>query len=153
MTKPSKQKIELNQEIPGFLFASEWVWIDCDWDGLKPRDGAQPLRAEFSTALTVRQAMSLPNPFAAGVTIQEISDAVSPHIRAWNVTAVNLKTGAVEPVPPPAEIGIEAFKDTRPAVAAWCGFILMQLHVQGGPDRPLETTPSDDMSDGESVAA
>jgi hypothetical protein len=144
----TEKRPDLNQAIPGFLHTDEWVWIDCEDPSLTPREGAQPLRAEFYVGLTVGEAMALPNPFNGGTTVQQVADAAAPFVRAWNLTAIDRATGEVTPVPPPIEGGFESFKQARPGVASWCVWSLIQLHVNGGPDRPNAETPSGDTPDG-----
>jgi hypothetical protein len=141
----------LDQTIPGFSHITEWAEVVCDWPALAPRDGAKPLHAELCTSLTIGEAMEIQE--AMNTTVGQISPRIAPFVRSWNVTARNAKTGAFEPVPPPAEIGVDAFKSTRPGVVAFLAITLLRIHNQGGPDRPKETMPSDDTSDGESVAA
>jgi hypothetical protein len=130
----------------GYYHDANWVVLECDWPGLKPREGFKPLWAEFDTSLTFAEAMAIPDPF--NTPFGELYPHIVPRIRAWNCIRRNAETGETEPVPPPSEIGIEAFQFVRPMMMAWLGFTLKTLHLGGGPNRGKETPPSSVGSDG-----
>lgn len=143
----------LDQEIPGFAPMDEWAKIECTWDLVSPRSGAEPFWAEISTSLTIREAKNIPEMFGPNVDVRKLATYVAPYVRSWNATARNLDTGTYEPLPPPAEAGPDVFFAAPLRLLQWIALMLQAIHLQGGPDRPKETPPSDATSDGASVAA
>lgn len=136
----------------GFYHDAEWIKVTCEgWAGLEPRPGFSPLWAELDASLTIREASLIPNPFEA--TVAELVPHVAPRVRAWNVKWRNPETGQVEPVPPPAEIGGDAFLMAKTTILAWLAFTLKTLHLGGGPNRGKETSASDDGSSGSGDAS
>lgn len=136
--------------VDGWYGDAEWIRVECDWDVLRPRAGAQPLWAELDATLTIREAMSIP--LGIGLPLSAVLPHIVHRVRAWNVHEYDPATGTMVPVPPPAEGGIDSFTRCRPVVVEWLTVQLQQLSLGGGPNRKNGTTPSGDGPSGESVA-
>jgi hypothetical protein len=132
----------------GYYHAARWIKVVCDWDGLAPREGAEPLWAEIDASLTFNEARRIPNPFETPYA--ELAKHVGPRVRAWNARMVDAETGNLVPAPPPSEKGMDAFWDVNVYILVWLAFTLRTLHLQGGPNRKNATTPSGAGSDGPS---
>jgi len=122
----------------GFYHDASWIKIECDWDGLKPKPGCAPLWAEIDAGLTFDDAEAIPNIFET--PYGQLYRYVCPRVRAWNAKARDLNTGHLMDVPPPAEIGPDAFRAIHPRILLWIAYTLKTIHLGGGPNRPKETS-------------
>lgn len=90
-----------------------------------------------------------------------IRDAITPYIRNWNL-AIRNDDGTIDDIPPPAEIGVDAFDDLDQTLVNWLASTLLQAYrggkgflgsplTAGEPDAPgsesSETTPGDAQPD------
>lgn len=80
-------------------------------------DGGQPFSARIRAHLTFGQMEEIP--YGPGVAYRVIEDAIAPYVVGWNVMAENVESGQLEPVPPPAEAGVDAFKFIGGAEVEW----------------------------------
>lgn len=126
----------------GWYSDANWITVECDLPQLKPRDGFAPITAEIDTSLTFKEAIAIPN--APGTPLITIFRHIAPRVRAWNVREWDAEAGAFVDVPPPAEIGTEAFMRCRPLVIEWLGNVIRDYSLNGGPNRKNGATPSDD---------
>jgi hypothetical protein len=136
------------QRIGGYAAAEEWDWVECDgqepWQRLAPRDGAEALRIECRSDLLIGEVEAIP--VAAGTPLREVWRSITPHIRAWNVRALNTETGEWEDVPPPRVMGADAFKFVKPLAAEWMAFVVKfarlrdLTHPKG--EQPIDDGPS-----------
>lgn len=142
------QKPAVKPDATGFYHDAAWMEIEADWPGLLPREGFAPLTAEIDASLTFDDCEAIPNPW--DVPFGELYQHVCPYVRSWNAMGKNKETGEFGPVPPPAEIGPDAFRAVKPLILVWLAYTLKTLHIGGGPNRKKEAKPSDDGSSGQS---
>jgi hypothetical protein len=86
---------------------------------MEPEDGAEPFWADIRDDLTFAEMDSVkPSaPFA------DLWETIAPWVIAWNAIALDQVSGEWKAVPPPAEMGPEAFATQRTQVTnfiAWC---------------------------------
>lgn len=150
-TAGSEQRNELPAVIAvvpspdGWYSDADWITIECDWPSLKPREGAAPLTATIDATLTIKEASAIP----LGIRpLGEVIPHITARVRSWNVMEFDAVTGTMVPVPPPAEIGVDAFTRCRPDVISWLASAIQNYSLFGGPNRKNGTTPSDPTSDG-----
>lgn len=107
-------------------------------------DGFDPFQATIVSSLTFaeRDQFTLNDT----ITYQEIFNRSAPYVLAWNAVGLNAETGEVEPVPPPADAGPDAFRLVDPAIALFLFSKLREVYL--GDDFLLEQMPSDDTPDG-----
>ena len=122
----------------GFYHSAQYLRMECDWPGLAPMEGCAPLWAEINATLTFDQCEAIPDPW--NTNFGDLYRHICPHVRAWNARGIDQETGELRPIPPPAEIGADAFRAVRPAVLVWLGVTLKWMHLAGGPNRPKETS-------------
>lgn len=122
----------------GYYHAADWIRVECDWPGLAPRDGFKPLWAEIDANLTFDDAEAIPDIF--NTPFGQLYRHVCPRVRAWNARGIDQETGRLRLVPPPAEIGADAFRAVKPTIMLWLAYTLKTIHLGGGPNRPKETS-------------
>lgn len=114
------------QRIGGYAGSEEWDWVECHgeepWQRLAPREGAEPLRAEIRTDLLNYEVEAIP--IESGTPMRDVWKAIAPHIRDWNVRALNTETGEWNAVPAPRVMGIDAFRYVKPLAAEWMAFVV-----------------------------
>lgn len=124
--------------------------LACDWDGLAPDDGCEPLRATVRTNLTWDEIDALPNPVLVrdGQTYflnsPEIREGIAPYIVAWNVEGRNSETGEVGPLPAPAEAGPDVLKACDRLVTSWLAVEMKTIHLPKPDQKKDDTPPSAD---------
>lgn len=132
--------------VDGWYSDADWIRVECDgetpWERLRPRDGAQPLWIELDATLTIREVMSIP--LAKGKPLAGVIPHLVNRVRAWNVHEFDPETGQFVPVPPPSEIGADAFARCRPAVIEWIATMLQTMSLGGGPKGESATQQSGD---------
>jgi hypothetical protein len=138
---------EAVQRIGGYAAAEAWDWVECDgqepWQPLAPRDGAEPLRIECRTDLLNYEVEAIP--VAGGTPLRELWKVLTPHIRAWNVRALDPETDEWHDVPPPRIMGVGAFDYVPRLAAEWMAFVVKfarlrdLTHPKG--DSGTEATP------------
>jgi hypothetical protein len=114
---------------------------------MTPEEGSEPFWADVRDDLTFADIDSLDpkKPFA------DVWAIINPWVIAWNAMGQDRDTGEWVPVPPPAEIGEDAFKSQRTQVTlfiAWC----IRLG-DGLPDLPKGLSTSSGMDDGSPAAS
>lgn len=127
----------------GWYGDADWIRVSCEWPALKPRDGFEPIWAEFDATLSFREATSIPT--EAGVPLIKLFAHIAPRIRAWNVREFDADSGQMVPVPPPMEIGTEALMRCRGLVVEWLAYTLRSISLFGGPNRKNEPSTSDEL--------
>jgi hypothetical protein len=70
-------------------------------------EGVKPLRVKVPISLAVKDVNAIG--IEKGTTLLDLWPTLAPFVVEWNVEMLNTETGMVEPVPPPAEAGWEAF--------------------------------------------
>lgn len=136
----------------GFLPRARTRELVCDFPGLEPAEGSDPLTATVVSSLTFDDLDAIPNPLYVenGRTMyrstQELRAAIAPHVLAWNCEAVNRETGKTEPVPAPADGGPDAFRAVDTLVVVWLALALKGLWVGADEKKgaPPATAPSED---------
>ena len=86
---------------------------------MEPDDDSEPFWAEVRDDLTFADLDSV----QPSAPFSQIWEQISPWVLAWNAVARDVITGEWTSVPPPAEIGPDAFKTQRTQVTqfiAWC---------------------------------
>jgi len=84
-----------------FQEPKHYVWREIE------REGQEPLRVKMQD-LSIRQTNAIP--WGLSVPLRDAFEAVAPYVVEWNFEAVNMDTGELVPVPPPAEVGWEVFE-------------------------------------------
>ena len=119
-------------------------------ESIDTEDGAQPFSARIRSHLTFGQIDAIPHPLLEGTRYAEIEQAIAPYVVGWNVLAENIETGEVEPVPPPAEAGPEAFKCVSGFEVQWLAIQLKQTSL--GSVEELHALEQDDVLTPEQAA-
>lgn len=125
----------------------EWEWVECDGDGvwapLRPRDGAEPLRAEILVSLSIGQVQQIP--FETDTQYRDVYPCLVRTIRDWNVTALNLMTGEYEKIIPPSLGGESSLEAVRlgvkngPMILNWLIFSVKFLHLRNRFPKSLQS--------------
>lgn len=134
--------------IGGYAAQEEWAWVECDgegiWAPLAPRAGADPLRIECRSDLLIGEVEAIP--IEPGTPMRDVWRAIAPHVRAWNVRAVDATTGEWADVPPPRMMGPDAFRYVKPLAAEWMAFVVKFARLRDAAHpkdaRPTAGTPS-----------
>ena len=106
----------------------------CDVAALAPEEGCEPLTVTVRSNLTWDEVEALPAfaTTADGVVsfpnAEELRKAIAPCVLAWNCEAVNPKTGAMEPVPAPADGGPDGFRAVDDLLLIWLGVTIKRMH-------------------------
>lgn len=87
-------------DLSQFVEAKHYVWREIE------REDQEPLRVKLQD-LSIRQTNEIP--WGISVPMKEAFEAVASYVVEWNFEAVDISTGALVPVPPPAEVGWEVF--------------------------------------------
>lgn len=124
----------------------------CEWPDLAPDDGSPPLTATVKQNLTFEEIDAIPNVFVPDpngerllISVnEETRRVIAPFVLAWNAVAVDQKTGTVYPVPPPAEMGPDAFRVVDWMVAGWLAVKLKNIH-RSLPDLDEKKEPAGSM--------
>jgi hypothetical protein len=142
---------------PGFRPKQRTREIVCDaeaWPALAPDDGCEALRATVVTNLTFEQLAEIPASVRYHAETEQYivscddttRTAIAPYVVDWNCEAIDLVTGKAMPVPPPAEIGADAFRAVDWQVAAWLAATLKTIHRTDPAllekKEPTESTPA-----------
>ncbi len=80
-------------------------------------EGSEPLTAKVQVNIPFLQLDAIPRGNEA--TFQDIFEGIARYVGEWNLTAEDLETGKVEPVPPPAEAGWEVLQCLDHMQAIW----------------------------------
>jgi hypothetical protein len=112
--------IEAAYEVKGFIPKPRYRRVECDW--LPAEEGSEPLWAEVRADLPFGFINDMP--YGSDYTYADIWAAIAPHVRAWNALGYDMATGTYQPVPPPAEGGVEVFKWVDPVIGDWLGFVI-----------------------------
>lgn len=123
--------------VSGFVPKPRYRRAECDW--LEAEEGSEPLWAEVRSDLPLGAIDRIPRD--GSCTYNEMWDAIAPHVRAWNAMGQDPETGEWKPVPPPAEIGRDAFALIDPMVSYWIRFLLLTTYAKVGSD-PKASAPS-----------
>jgi hypothetical protein len=106
-----------------------------------PEDGQEPFWADVRANLTFDDIDAIPT----NAQFSELWELFSPWVVAWNATAWDQMAKEWAPVPPPAEIGPDAFR-TQPREVTL--FILNCLKYNIGTDLPKGSTTTVDTDGG-----
>jgi hypothetical protein len=106
-----------------------------------PDDGQEPFWADVRANLTFDDIDAIPT----SAQFAELWDLFSPWVVAWNATAWDQLAKEWAPVPPPAEMGPDAFR-TQPREVTL--FILNCLKYNIGTDLPKGLKPTADTDGG-----
>lgn len=124
--------------------------IVCDWDGLEPAEGCEPLRATVRTNLTWDELDRLPNPVVVrdGQTYlrndDEIRSGIAPYILTWNVEGRDSTTGEVGPLPAPADGGPDVLRACDRLVTSWLAVTMKTIHLPAADQKKDGGAPSGD---------
>lgn len=121
---------------PGFLPRLRYRRVECDW--IEPEEGSSPFWADVVCSLTPAQIEAIPA--GPDAWIPDICKAIAPYVRAWNVMALNVVTGQVEDVPPPAEGGAEAFGMVEPLIVIFLANRIRRMYLGDPIERPKESS-------------
>ncbi len=119
--------------VTGHIIKPRYREFECDWVDLE--EGEEPFKATIRTNLSFAEVNELPP--VTSLTYAETWELMAPHITSWNLVAYVHETGEVEPVPPPAEAGVDVFRATDPLYSQWL-YVTLQLAHQGGVNGVLE---------------
>lgn len=124
--------------VAGFVPRRRYRRVACDW--LDAEEGHEPFWAELVCSLTPDEVDSIP--IGDGVTLLETWQGIARYVRAWNALAFDSQTGELRPVPPPAEIGPDAFRVVDSVIGPWIAITLKRIYLGiGDSDRPKGSTP------------
>lgn len=112
--------------VAGFVAAGRYRRVECAW--LAPAEGHERLWAEIRADLPMAALDDLP--LGPDENYIDLWTAIAPHVRAWNALGLDIRTGETKPVPPPAEMGPDAFKHVDPMIGIWIGQQLQQTYHQ-----------------------
>lgn len=132
----------------GFRSRPRTIEVVCDW--LDPDDGAEPLTARLAINLTNAEIAYLSGMLGRlnnGLLLVDVWTAISPRVLSWNAEAFDMASGSWVPVPPPAEIGADAFRAVDSVITSWLLYELTHSFL-GGAERPKEPTPPGSTDDG-----
>jgi hypothetical protein len=121
----------------------------CDFPGLEPDEGCEPLRATVRTNLTFDELDAIPVAvFVEDGTVMyrstaEMRAAIAPYVLAWNIDADDVETGETVPVIPPAEAGPDVLRTVDPLITVWLASRLKTIHIPSKEDRGKDTPPSE----------
>lgn len=128
-------------------FRPKWRWVTRDEDD----DGeGEPLKVEIRRNLSFGEIEEI-NTFGR-LTFTELWAVMAPHVRAWNVKALDVATGDYYDVQPPAQLGPNQFTFLEPDASFWIAQRLRTAHVadpdlgkgKRGPDSTDESTDEED---------
>lgn len=144
----SKPKAALNGRPGGIATRIRRTFrIECDW--VEPMPGEERLTAEIAS-LTFDEIDRVKACLRADVPFADTWPVISPFVVRWNAQAVDQTTGEYVDVPPPAEIGSNAFRALEPWVTTW---LTVQLaRVQFTPDFLFGSKPPSGTPDGADAA-
>jgi hypothetical protein len=96
-------------------------------DAIDVEDGAEPFTAKIRAHLTFGEVEEIG--YRPGVKFVDLEPAIAPYVVGWNVLGRNKETGDMEPVPPPAEAGVDAFKMVGGFEVEWLAIELSKTHL------------------------
>jgi hypothetical protein len=146
MTESSSNGV--HPPVVGFRPKPRTIEVVCDW--LPPDDGAAPLTATLMVNMTNAEAEylgELVGRINTGLELREIWPMIAHRVLAWNAEAFDMTAGAWAAVPPPAEVGADAFRAVDSILTTWLLYELANAHL-GRPDRPKGQTPPASTDDG-----
>jgi hypothetical protein len=129
--------------MPYFIAKARYREVVCRT--IEPAEGRPPLTATIRANLTVAEIDAIP--LGEGHSYNELWDAIARFVVAWNATAVDLRTGEERPVPPPAELGRDAFRVLPLEVGIWLGHALRGIELEpatGDDTEPVEIAEAAD---------
>jgi hypothetical protein len=135
------------QTVAGYIPKPRYRTVECDW--FDPEDGAAKLVAEIRSDLPFGYLSDIP--LGGESSYQELWTVIAPHVRSWNALGLDVTTGTYQPVPPPGEIGIEAFRAVDPLIGIWVGTMLKQTYAQAV-NNPKASSGSEKPAGGPSAA-
>ena len=133
----TEQLANLSALLNGFVPRRRYRKVTCTW--LTAEEGYDDLWALLVCSLTPDEVDGIP--VGDGVTLLETWRAVAPYVKEWNCQALDSTTGALVAVPPPAEIGADAFRAVDSVIGPWIAVTLKRIYLGIGDDaRPKEQT-------------
>jgi hypothetical protein len=128
------------EAVAGFVAQGRYRRVECDW--IQPADGHDPLWAEIRSDLPFAALDALP--LGTDDQYTDLWRAIAPHVRAWNALGLDITTGTYQPVPPPAEMGPDAFSHVDPLIGIWIGTKLKTTYREAitGPKASSAPAPS-----------
>lgn len=124
----------------GYIRRPRYTRVECDWDGLKPEDGAEPLWIEVKESNTWDEVDDMA--MTPEQTYAERWAVIAPYIRSWNAMGLDAESGEMAPLPPPAEAGPSIFSALDRMVFIWIDMQVRTAHL-GGLRRPKATSVSE----------
>lgn len=112
--------------VTGFIPKPRYRRVECDW--FEAEEGSTKLVAEIRSDLPFGYLADIP--LGGESSYQDLWNVISAHIRSWNALGLDVTTGEYKPVPPPAEIGIDAFRAVDPLIGIWIASMLKQTYSQ-----------------------
>jgi len=111
----------------------------------EPEEGSDPLSVTIAVNLTFEEVDALSAMLSSNskTTFSELFDAIADRVIAWNITSIDRISGEERPVPPPAEIGAQAFRLIDPLITNWIAWKLATIY-RDDPDREGKQTPVGD---------
>lgn len=124
--------------VSGFVPKPRYRRIECDW--IEADEGAEKLWAEIRSDLPFGVIDRIP--LGEGHTYNDLWDVITPHVRAWNAMGQDPETGEWKPVPPPSEIGRDAFRLVAPIISNWLGTMLRLTYADVISDPKASAPPA-----------
>jgi hypothetical protein len=126
----------------GFVPKPRTRTVVCDF--IEAEEGSDPLTATIQVNLSFEQVDYCKELMrnSATTTYTEVFELIAPFVVAWNAMAFDRASGELAPVPPPAEVGVDAFRAVDPLISNWLLLEIAQAY-RGGPEREEKSQPSD----------
>jgi hypothetical protein len=131
---------ETTTEEIGFRPKQRTRRVECEW--LEPQEGSPRAWAEIRKDIPLGLIREAPYQDA---TFESIWEWLAPLVIDWNCEGYNWKTGQWEVVPPPAEIGVDAFRKVDPQITNWLAICIKLTYqtVTTDPKAPTTSSESD----------
>jgi hypothetical protein len=139
--------------VAGFKARARTREYTCDFPGLEPDEGSDPLVVSLRINLDFETIDTIPDPFVTtngrvfANPTPELAAAIAPFVVAWNAVGTDAETGDEVQLPPPAEAGPDVFRAVDPFVQCWVGMQLRALwnddaRKKGPTSSPTTAAPS-----------
>lgn len=112
--------------VRGFIGKPRTRRVECAWPGLEPQDGAEPLWAVIRSDIPFGDLDDIP--LGGDASYTDLWESIAEYIIEWNVLGFHKESGEYRVVPPPAEIGIVAFRKVDTQIGLWLGVMLKQTY-------------------------
>jgi hypothetical protein len=121
------------KKIPGFVAKPRLMEYEVAFEA---EEGAAPFVFQAYGNLTIQECDDLTAMLREGASYQAFWERLAWRVKSWNAVALDLATNEYVPVPPPAEVGIDAFRVIDPALTSLIALALIRRVVGRDSNRP-----------------